>query len=471
MWKGESGKGYYLKNLIAECPELLEPFDGICGFSKESTQYNNNTLFRFPLRNKASKISSEIYDIKRLHKLLEFLKEEAQYLLVFLRSICSIEIFQITESNVTVPLFKVSISEADFGSRLEQQRQLVSQVESVFSGELSLSVGQLISDTSHFHIHIFMNGNFTSEHEWLVVNQVGSNNDEVMHLAEKQHVLPWVGAAIDLSTYCSAGRIFCVLPLPVEDRAPMCIHVNGTFAVSSNRRSLQREAQERKGNEEGMWWNKLLVKKCIPSCYLELVSELMALDIPQDTVYNCWPDIERLRGTPWDSLLEPFYSSLLNSNKVVHTHMIGSRMWISIQEAVFITDDVPMSVIDAMKLCSIKLVELNSSCNEALVQYYNGKINTINPALVRTHLKRNPSSYCYVSKEAKMEILKYCLQDNQYLHLAGLQLIPLADGSFQQFQYRLNDVWRCPHYLEPEGEARGVPNSVDTFKHRLTDLN
>ena len=35
-------------------------------------------------------------------------------------------------------------------------------------------------------------------------------------------------------------------------------------------------------------------------------------------------------------------------------------------------------------------------------------------------------------------------------------------------KYRLNDVWRCPHYLEPEGEARGVPNSVDTFKHRLT---
>ena len=476
MWKGESGKGYYLKDLIDECPEVLEPFDGICGFSKESTQYNNNTLFRFPLRNKASKISSEVYDINRLHKLLESLKKEAQYLLVFLRSICSIEIFQITESNVTVPLFKVSISEADFGSRLEQQRQLVSQVESVFSGELSLSVGQLISDTSHFHIHIFMNGNFTSEHEWLVVNQVGSKDDEVMHLAEKQHVLPWVGAAIDLSTYCSAGRIFCVLPLPVEDRAPMRIHVNGTFAVSSNRRSLQWEAQERKGNEEGMWWNKLLVKKCIPSCYLELVSELMALGIPQDTVYNCWPDIERLCGTPWDSLLQPFYSSLLNSNKVVHTQTIGSRMWISIKEAVFITDDVPMSVIDAMKLCSIKLVELNSSCNEALVQYYNGKINTINPALVRTHLKHNPSSYCYVSKEAKMEILKYCLQDNQYLHLAGLQLIPLADGSFQQFQkkssFYVDDCYVCT-FENPSALLPGLENkliSVYEEDHALHSL-
>ena len=475
MWKGESGKGYYLENLIVECPEVLEPFDGICGFSKESTQYNNNTLFRFPLRNEASKISSEVYDINRLHKLLESLKKEAQYLLVFLRSICSIEIFQITESNVTVPLFKVSVSEADFSLRLEQQRQLVSQVESIFSGELSHTIGQMVNDVSHFHIHILINGNFTSEHEWLVVNQVGSKDDEVMHLAEKQHVLPWVGAAIDLSTHCSSGRIFCVLPLPVEDRAPMCIHVNGTFAVSSNRRSLQWEAQERKGDEEGMW-NKLLVKQCLPSCYLQLVSELMALNIPQDTVYNCWPDIERLHGTPWDSLLEPFYSSLLNSNKVVHTETIGNGMWISIQEAVFITDDVPMSVIDAMKLCSIKLVELNSSCNEALVQYYNRKRSTIDPALVRTHLKRNPSSYCYASKEAKMEILKYCLRDKNFQDLTGLQLIPLADGSFQQFQkkssFYVDDCYVCtsenPSALLPGLENKLI--SVYEEDHALHSL-
>ena len=407
--------------------------------------------------------------------MLESLKEEAQYLLVFLRSICSIEIFQITESNVTVPLFKVSISEADFGSRLEQQQQLVRQVESIFSSELSHTVGQIVNDTSHFHIHIFIDGDFMSEHEWLVVNQVGSKDDEVMHLAEKQHVLPWVGAAIDLKANCSAGRIFCVLPLPVEDRAPMCIHVNGTFAVSSNRRSLQWEAQERKGDEEGMW-NKLIVKKCIPSCYLELVSELMALNIPQNTVYSCWPDIQRLRGTPWDSLLEPFYSSLLNSKKVVHTEMIGSGMWISIQEAVFITDDVHMSVIDAMKLCSIKLVELNSSCNEALVQYYNGKINTINPALVRMHLKRNPNSYHLVSKEAKMKILKYCLRDKNFRDLTGLQLIPLADGSFQQFQkkssFYVDDCYVCtsenPSTLLPGLENKLI--SVYEEDHALHSL-
>ena len=65
-----------------------------------------------------------------------------------------------------------------------------------------------------------------------------------MELAQKQHVLPWVGVAIETNTeqIDSNGRIFCVLPLPMEDRAPLSVHINGTFAVSSNRRSRKWES-------------------------------------------------------------------------------------------------------------------------------------------------------------------------------------------------------------------------------------
>ena len=57
-----------------------------------------------------------------------------------------------------------------------------------------------------------------------------------MQLAEKHHVLPWVGTVFEVSTTrCSSGCTFCVLPLPVEAKAPFSVHINGTFAVSSNR--------------------------------------------------------------------------------------------------------------------------------------------------------------------------------------------------------------------------------------------
>ena len=443
VWKGESGKGYYLEKLMHNCPEALEPFDGICGFSKHNPSYTNKTLFRFPLRSRDSKLSSAVYNIDKLHSLLDTLKDEAQYLLVFLRSVCSIEICKITESNDTLSLFKVSVSQRDYQARLSQQRRLVEQVEATFIGQSQYSVRKVIKDTSHFNIEK-VDGSISSAHECLVVNQVGSDSDEVMNLAGKQHILPWVGTAVDLKCSFSNGRIFCVLPLPVEDQAPFSVHINGTFAISSNRRSLKWEAQERKGDEEGTW-NKLLVEKCLPSCYVKLVIELMELHSDPSAVYNCWPDIGRVSGTPWQCLLAPFYQSLLRNNKVVHTPLFGGR-WISVRDAVFITADVPQAVRDAITKCNVNIVEVNDSCNQALKQYCSSSLTTLQPALVRSYLKRNHQSYSYASRESKFEILKYCLKDNLYHDVVGLHLLPLANGSFQQFQSKsryVEDTFVC----------------------------
>ena len=442
------------------CPEALEPFDGICGFSKHSPSYTNKTLFRFPLRSRESKLSSAVYNINKLYSLLDTLKDEAQYLLVFLRSVCSIEICKITESNDTLSLFKVSVSQRDYQARLSQQRRLVEQVEATFIGQSQYSVRKVIKDTSHFNIEK-VDGGISSAHEWLVVNQVGSDSDEVMNLAGKQHILPWVGTAVDLKCSFSNGRIFCVLPLPVEDQAPFSVHVNGTFAISSNRRSLKWEAQERKGDEEGTW-NKLLVEKCLPSCYVKLVIELMELHSDPSAVYNCWPDIGRLSGTPWQGLLASFYQSLFSNSKVVHTPFFGGR-WIGVKDAVFITADVPQAVRDAITKCNVNIVEVNDSCNQALKQYCSSSLTTLQPALVRSYLKRNHQSYSYASRESKFEILKYCLKDNLYHDVVGLHLLPLANGSFQQFQSKsryVEDSFVCtssfPSNLLPGLESKLV---------------
>ena len=442
------------------CPEALEPFDGICGFSKHSPSYTNKTLFRFPLRSRDSKLSSAVYNIDKLHSLLDTLKDEAQYLLVFLRSVCSIEICKITESNDTLSLFKVSVSLRDYQARLSQQRRLVEQVEATFIGQSQYSVRKVIKDTSHFNIEK-VDGGICSAHEWLVVNQVGSDSDEVMNLAGKQHILPWVGTAVDLKSSFSNGRIFCVLPLPVEDQAPFSVHVNGTFAISSNRRSLKWEAQERKGDEEGTW-NKLLVEKCLPSCYVKLVIELMEVHSDPSAVYNCWPDIGSVSGTPWQGLLASFYQSLCTNSKVVHTPLFGGR-WISVRDAVFITADVPQAVRDAITKCNVNIVEVNNSCNQALKQYCSSSLTILQPALVRSYLKRNHQSYCYASRESKFEILKYCLKDNLYHDVVGLHLLPLANGSFQQFQSKsryVEDTFVCsssfPCNLLPGFESKLV---------------
>ncbi|XP_019860001.1 PREDICTED: sacsin-like isoform X2 [Amphimedon queenslandica] len=472
VWKGESGKGFFLKSLKNNCQEALEPFDGICGFSKHNPSYQDKTLFRFPLRNKESNLSSDVYTIDKLHSLLHTLQEEAQYLLVFLRSVCSIEICKITESNDTVSLFKVSVSQKDFQSRLSQQRKLLSDVESTFIGDSKYCIRDIIIDASCFNVEK-VDASVVSNYNWLVVDQIGSDDNDVMQLAEKQHILPWVGAAINLEDPIRNGRIFCILPLPVENQAPFHVHVNGTFAISSNRRSLKWEAQERKGDEEGTW-NKLLVEKCLPSCYFRLVSELMELLVDPSTVYSCWPDIERVNGTPWSGILDPFYQLLVSNSKAVNT--FGGR-WISVRHAVLIIDKVPASVKYAMIKCNANLVEINDSNYEALKQY--GSLKTLQPSVVRSYLKSNIHSYCNAPRNEKFEILKYILQDNAFHDIIGLQLLPLADNSFQVFQNKsryVDDIFvsssSCPSSLLPglESQLVSVYNEDSTLHSLLCSV-
>ena len=431
IWKGESGKGYYLKNLLTSCPETLAPYKGICGFSKS---FYGQTLLRFPLRNKPSKLSKELYTISKLQVLLESLKAEAKYILLFLRSVCSIEVIEISIHNTLKLVFKVNVDTDTYIQHITQQQQLLSDVQSAFIIDSLSSVHKVIKSSDHFNIEVCDDSSH-SKHEWIVVNQVGSENTEVMQLAEKQHVLPWVGTAFEVSTTpCYGGRIFCVLPLPIEDRAPFNVHINGSFAVSSNRRSLKWEAQERKDDKESTW-NKLLVNKCLPSCYVELVSQLIQLCPSNYTaVYSCWPDIDHVKGTPWDDMLEPFFTELLYSNKVLYTPVFGGQ-WISISESKFVDEDevVPQPIKECILRCQVKLVEIDHYQRNALHHYYAKYITILNPSIVRMELKKNSRTYEFMSIQDKLAILDYCLSDHKYNDLSGLKLLPLLNGDFVQF--------------------------------------
>ena len=454
IWKGESGQRYKLQNLLVRCPEVLDPYNGICSFSKSSKSFRNKTFFRFPLRNQPSKLSEELCGVSKLHVLLESLKAEAKYTLLFLRSVCSIEVIEITKTLKSV--FKVSVDTDTYIQHITQQQKLLSDVQSTFTIDSLSSVYEVTQSIDHFCIEVHDSSH--SKHEWIVVNQVGSEDTEVMQLAEKHHVLPWVGTAFEVSsTPCYGSRIFCVLPLPIEDKAPFSVHINGTFAVCNNRRSLKWEAQERKNDEESTW-NKLLVKNCLPSCYTKLVLELIQL-CPSNyiAIYSCWPDIDNVKSTPWNDMLEPFYKKFLHSNQVVYSPIFGGQ-WISISESLFVSEneDVPQQVKKSVLNCHIKLVELD--CNQwmALRQYYTLNKRFLNPSKVRKALKKNLNAYNHMSNQDKLAILDYCLSDHVYNDLSGLKLLPLLNGSFVQFtqvSHYTTEVYVCsssiPHTLLP----------------------
>uniref|UniRef100_A0A1X7UXC8 Sacsin/Nov domain-containing protein n=1 Tax=Amphimedon queenslandica TaxID=400682 RepID=A0A1X7UXC8_AMPQE len=435
VWSGMSGQRYSLESLSDYCTGAVLPFIGIEGFSSRLSNFKGKTIFRFPLRKKPSKIWGEIYDISKLESLLSSLKQEAKYLLLFLRSVCSIEVLKINARGVISSIFNVSISQEHRSLHIQNQQKILRAIEDLTSKASSLTLyGQMHIHVESSHFKVAVKDNETQshiKHEFLVIHQVGSNNQKVRHLAEKQNVLPWVGVAVELNNLIpNFGRIFCVLPLPVEDRSPFYIHVNGTFAISSNRRSIKWEAQERRHDEQAMW-NKMLVEDCLPFCYFKLISKLMDMKSPE--VYNYWPDIEKVSGTQWGGLLKPFYNFLFSHNKIVYTQLDGGK-WINITEAVFAAHDVPKAVIEALLRCNVNLVMLSGNCIKAIINYYTGTKNDLSPALAKIYLKRYKSAYSSVTRKDKLDILRYCLVDSNYADLVGLWLLPMADGSFQEFK-------------------------------------
>ena len=470
IWKGKSGKRFCLEKLQQFCPQTLLPYDGVSGFSMQSPSFANKTLFRFPLRCKASKLSNEIYDIKEILSLLQVIKAEAKYLLLFLRSVSSIEVIEISEDGCQ-PMFKVTVSSRhDLVQNQQQQQSLVEQVKANFACSFD---NKVIQQKSQFQVEISDGRAVTAKHEWIVVHRIGSEDPEVLTLAEQQHVLPWVGTALEI-TPCHdnfGGRIFCFIPLPTEDRVPFSVHVNGTFAVNSNRRSLKWESQERQHDPEAIW-NRYLVERCIPACYASLVAEIARIpSIAPEVVYNCWPVVSRVQSTPWEGALKNTYENLLYSNSAVYT-TANDGQWISLANSVFVPEieGPPECVKKALLMSGTKLVELNHEQWDGIKEFYKAEcsISFVSPLMVRSVLKQNLNSYINQSTENKCAILQYCASDKNYSDLAGLKLIPLANSSFGDFHALSRQHTHLSNFYVCSPEIHW--NLLPGLDHQMVDL-
>ena len=403
----------------------------------QSSLFTSKTLLRFPLRRKSSKISDEIWSVEKLRQLLQVIKEEAKYLLLFLQSVRSIEVIEIMEQ-CSKTTFEVSLISHE---NLEHQKSLFEHVRTTFKDYFKGNFAKeqcIIKRKSHFKVRV-NDGNIINMHEWIVVHRVGSENPEVLELAEQQNVLPRVGIALEFSQEpnVSGGRLFCFLPLPLETKVPFSVHINGTFAVSSNRRHLCWKSQDRQNNREAKW-NECLIERCIPECYMNLMEEVVRVpSLNPEVVYNCWPVISRVRGTLWEGMLKPFFDKFLHSDAIVHT-ISDNGQWVSIQNSVFALkdEDVPSCVKQALTVSATKVVEIGDDQWAAVEKYYmpSNRIKIIKPSLVKAILKLHPESYKFQSYEFKCSLLKYCLANKHYSDLVGLELIPLVDKSFSTFK-------------------------------------
>ncbi len=465
IWEGKSGQRFLLSDLLGS--DYLKCLSGIAHFDSRRTSTYQRTLFRFPLREVKSDLSDNIHTVQSVNKLIDTLRSEAKILLLFLRSVHTIEVYNINCNNQQTLILQTKIEDS-FVSDLKCKRErLVKELKSH-----SYKFSKLHRFIVEFNVSVYDDSTInrrTTSH-WMVCNQVDSTNPLVRKASAKQKVFPWVGAALETDTPITHGRIFCFLPMPKETVSNFPVHVNGTFSLSNDRRSLKWPEAERK-NDDTANWNRMLVEEVLPSCYASLLLKFRDMS---DSImfYKAWPNVLTIEHSEWELILKPLFTALL-MNDVIWCEINGE--WVKDTSAVFIPNDILMEKVTQRALvnCHVKLAEKSSNVWNAL-KYIEMPMLEATAGYTRDKIRDNPQSYSHFSADEKMQLLLYCLSDENYSELVGLNLLLLVSNSFVAFEDFGNAdsfiylcTKECPSWLLPNLEHRLVDVTGNNDLHQL----
>ena len=455
-------------------------FEGVFEMTPE-TSYYDATLFRFPLRqsDSESRITKTCYSPQKVREnLFSSLKVEAPKLLLFLRSVLKVSIYEWDElSNSPSCKFCVSISET-----MRQYREECYKLAEEYDTSSESTTALLSTATTEcLEEEVGEKQCRKMQYHWLIINSMGSDATELRMLAEKMKVLPWVGIAcpvaveFDLqgqtpinlghvsernelietfsrvkqllpresltvkegnSGYSMDGQAFCFLPLPGATALPVNLH--GYFAVADNRGSIKWPSHDEKGEEAK--WNKLLLDKVIAPLYALLLacrscllsySEVSAEACQMDA-YAAWPVHAEIKNQViWREILQPVLTMIADL-PVLWTEAEGGT-WICPKEAYFQNPDKmpPEIVLRVLIAEGCKVVVLPSEIfatlqtNAEIMQIITSSYVT--PELVRSYIrgKRND-----ISQEEVYDLLDYVLSSSPSftsLELEDIHLVPLSN--------------------------------------------
>ena len=287
--------------IMKEIPDQFSPYIGIFDCNNDSFvrgQYNG-TLFRFPLRVSASKLSQTLYSEEKVEHLFKSFMYDARLVLLFLRNVESIELYR-REKWEGSPrcIFRVQIND-DSVQEARYRRE-------VFFDKIKPGQHMPEPVTTTYPLTIktekYASTPELSTERYLVTNYccggTVSLQFEKLLTDHELSYLPSVGVAmaIPIGVKCTtpniSGHVFCALPLPIQAKSitGLPVHVNGFFALSQNRRhiKLPNAYQEEQGEltDKSLLWNCCLLREAVPAAYATLISEAISKEVPPEAIYK-----------------------------------------------------------------------------------------------------------------------------------------------------------------------------------------
>ena len=445
--KAETGRRFSLEDqpLFQEYTDQFMPYEDVLD-CRISTQHYSGTLFRFPLRGEPSDLSKKNYTAEKVRKLFDALKEEASVILLFLKNIEEIALFETDQCNRERHLFTVRLNDICRQEIRQKKKSLFAQVELLSNGlvanvhlPLILTVEELDERTS------------AVGHKWLVYHQIDARDPSLQQLSSELGLLPWVGFATPLNTSkrqalsSVGGRLFCFLPLPpdADSKTGFPVHVHGYFGLTDNRRGLKWPGLDCQ-NDPTAEWNVLLLERVGSQAYASMLLDLVDKQMKEpgdsltkaELVYRSWPNLQEVEKH-WKRMLPPMFSILMT--QCVLWSLPGK--WVKPQDAY-------LDRIKDSKEVRQVVVETLTQANEAVVTVPEHVLKVIDsmkwptrsitPSYLRGLLKKKKKgswNITSVPKIKKLRLLEYALQDMNLMDLQGVPLLPLANESFVEFRW------------------------------------
>ena len=473
-------------------------FDGILGFNSYNSKYNG-TLFRFPFRSREfySEISDRTYSREEaLQVLYESLAQEAHRVLLFLNHVTDVEIYDGNPCALGQPLLHITVNSHEVqGNRAWYK-----------SACTSFSRNQSYADTYLNKCTVTVEGQLAEKvgtvgtSSWLMCSTIGVKDRQVIELASKLKVIPWVGLAAPLSpaiavgdswlrnqaslkldcatvesqvsravsryrrfidwtdppsTLNNCGFAFCFLPMSATTSTGLPVHIHGYFTLSDNRRRVRWPDADDNSDEAN--WNKHLVKHLIAPSYAILMTarcmmtSYQGFPLNYSTLQECTdpyallPVVSKVGEQVWKRLIRQVLP-LLSQLPVLWT-VANNGKWVKPPNAYIVPLDamVPTSVVDLLLQLNCPIVCLPRNVQESCTTL---GCKLITPDIARDYLRRDVKTAMRILQENENlleETLRYVFS-NGTKNLQGLPLVPSQQAG------RVGTFSSQTFYVLPKGD-------------------
>ncbi|KAL5020416.1 hypothetical protein ScPMuIL_003308 [Solemya velum] len=374
------------KVMLRKMRNQFSPYCGVFGCDVMTVEENSNfsgTLFRFPLRteNQASKINKTVYSKQEMKKLLKMFMESAANLLLFTQYVGSIEFYHLnadsndpkdavlmyeTRREVEQKIPQSMYHSTDGNSITQHTATLLRNCAST-SGNIDFRMSHklriLITIAAETDLSQLEPGSFESY--WIISWAMGTAQSLDMALELRTSFLPLASVAVPVQYdksflpcqladtpvgFYKDGHVFCFLPLPIKTSLP--VHINGCFALSSDRRQLSLQTEDDKECVRYKW-NQALLGDAVPKAYLHLIETLRDIGMPEEYTYHkVWP-------THCDknfiSIPEHFFTTITKNNLEV---FCKKCLWKPLSSCVFF--DVDPDCYEVRDIALSSLTKINS---------------------------------------------------------------------------------------------------------------